>query len=393
MSHIRPPHQAARPLTVAVPELTSYSPKSGIGRVFSNLQKAWQGEVQLIEAHYRRLPLPLARDLPFAVATRPESDVIFLPRMLGSTALGRTGKVPSLMVVHDVGGMEKQVSGDVSVNRVTAYIVNRHFWAIRHASHVVAVSHFTKARLLHHVPELANRVSVIHNGVEPDFLHPSPPREAALSRIAGLLGQPLGQPLLVYVGSESPRKNIPLLLEVFRALKARFPNAQLIKVGQPDHVSFRQHTQQALERTGLRPEHDVLLRNTVSDEELKLLYLAADVFVSTSLYEGFGLPALEAMALGTPVVVTNRGAFPEIVQQGGLLVEPTREAFLTALTHLLNDDRRAWWVARAKDQAARYSWTNAAAGYLSLMTRLAARATTPRFRPPLNHRAPRNRSL
>src|SRR5207249_8318392 len=118
-------------------------------------------------------------------------------------------------------------------------------------------------------------------------------------------------PLLIYVGSEIPRKNMALLLRVFRQVKNRHPAARLLKVGGAGHPRWRAATLRLAGELNLQIGEDLLILDRIDDALLADAYRAADVFVSASLYEGFGLPALEALALGTPVVVTDCGAFPE----------------------------------------------------------------------------------
>ncbi len=192
----------ATPLHVAVPDLDGYGRRSGIGRVFHSLRACWGERVALHDAQLKTSPLPYLRGYPYAVEVPAGSDLVLLPRILGATALRETGGVPSLMVVHDVGGMEKAVSGDRSVNFFNTHTVTRHFHAVRHASHVVTVSAFTRERLLIHLPELAGRITVIPNGVDEAFLEHPTPRAEARHLLASHLGHELSGPVLIYVGSE-----------------------------------------------------------------------------------------------------------------------------------------------------------------------------------------------
>jgi glycosyltransferase involved in cell wall biosynthesis len=126
-----------------------------------------------------------------------------------------------------------------------------------------------------------------------------------------------------------------------------------------------------LERFDVR--QDILLTGPVPAEDLPALYAGAECFVFPSRYEGFGLPVLEAMACGTPVIVSNRGALPEVVGQAGVLVDPEDPiALAAAMCQVTGDlDLRRRLVAAGLAQAARFSWTESARDLLSLLQKVA----------------------
>jgi glycosyltransferase involved in cell wall biosynthesis len=160
-----------------------------------------------------------------------------------------------------------------------------------------------------------------------------------------------------------------LLLQVFRHIKTIYPDAQLLKVGGAGRPYWRKQTLQIVDQLGLVAGKDVVFSGRIDDEMLVDMYCAADVFVSTSLYEGFGLPALEAMAVGTPVVVTNRGSFPEVVGQNGWVVEPEEKLFVQAVQEALHDPLHAELSRRGRARAATFTWAKAAEQYLDIMYR------------------------
>ena len=217
------------------------------------------------------------------------------------------------------------------------------------------------------MPDLELRVSVIPDAVAPAFLDGKRSKSEARRRIARYTGDALGEPLLIYVGTEIPRKNIPLLLHAFRCIKDRYPGAQLLKVGRPGHAQWRAESLNVGARLGLAMGRDVLFLEGIDDATLVDAYRAADVFVSASLYEGFGLPALEAMAVGTPVVVTDCGSFPEVVGEMGRVVEPDVRQFAQAVIATLTDPLSEERSLEGKDRAAEYTWVHAAECYLQVM--------------------------
>lgn len=370
-----PPAGLTRQLLVAVPNLGAYSPMTGVGRVLHSLRLGWGDRVTTVEAALRASSLPVLQNLPYGVRAPAGADLVLMPQLTGAQALADTAGLPSVALVHDVGIVD--FPGDrVGMNRMTRVLVRRGFRGLRHADLVIAVSHFTARRIIAHHPRLAARIHVVPNGVDERFLRMSAGREEALSQVRAILGGPPGTPLLLNVGSELPRKNLGLLFAAFAAVRARHPGAMLIKVGAPGHPRWRARTLRLAAAHGLTLGRELrLVDQPLSDDALAILYRAADVFASPSLYEGFGLPALEAMACGTPVVVTDRGAYPEVVGDAGLVVEPTEAAFAGALEAALSGAGRERWAAAGRLRAAQLRWASSAERCLSLLSELAA---TPR---------------
>jgi len=326
-------------VVAAVPELGSYHPHSGIGRVLHNLSLHWNGHVRLAPARFEALPVPLLRNAPYRVRGSAEADLVFLPKMTGAGALRDSRGIPSVVTVHDIGIVDYPPDREaMSWPAVQAVLFS--FRGLRHASCIVAVSEFTRRRLAHHLPEVAPRIEVIPNTVAPAFLSYPASKGEARAVLAATAGVPKhvasADPLLLYVGSETPRKNIPLLLEVFRAIKDCHPRARLLKVGLAGGRVWREKTLGLARSMGFQVGRDILILQDVGDTSLAAAYRAADVLVSTSLYEGYGLPAAEALAMGTPVVVTNRGAFPETAGRAGRVAEPEITAFVGAVHEALS---------------------------------------------------------
>ena len=183
------------------------------------------------------------------------------------------------------------------------------FLNIDYADKVIVVSKNTKRDLLRFIDIDPKKVRVVYHGVDHELFEPRDKLEARRR-----LGLPLNKPIILNVGSEEPRKNIPTLVKAFGILVKDVPNAMLIRVGSPTNTIEKLIHSQGLEGK------IVYLRPT--DEALSLLYNASDVFVFPSYYEGFGLPLLEAMASGCPVIAGNRSAIPEAVGDGGILLDP-----------------------------------------------------------------------
>jgi glycosyltransferase involved in cell wall biosynthesis len=228
--------------------------------------------------------------------------------------------------------------------------------SVRRAERVIAVSQRTASDAIRLLGVDPARVRVVHEAAAPIF-RPRP--EAELRRVAARLRLDLqdGRKYVLFVGTLEPRKNIPLLLEAF-ALVRRQIDAQLLLVGPRgwlDEPIFAAHS-----RSGLGDAARFL--GNLTEDELAVLYSHAGVFVLPSLYEGFGLPVLEAMACGAPVVCSNAGPLPEIAGDAALLLAPDgpgdwSDAMLAVLTDTHRaDDLRQKGFARA----ATFSWDRTA---------------------------------
>jgi glycosyltransferase involved in cell wall biosynthesis len=225
--------------------------------------------------------------------------------------------------------------------------------SVRRAARVIAISQSTKRDLVELMGVPADRVRVVPLAIEEEF---RPVTEAAaLADLRRRRGLP--EHMILYVGTLEPRKNLVTLLEAYARCRGETspesPWPPLVLAGGKGwgyEAIFA-----AVERLGL--SEAVLLPGFVPHGELPLWYSAADIFVYPSLYEGFGLPVLEAMACGTPVITSNVSSLPEVAGEAGLLVDPTdAEALAEALRQVWRDaDLRQEMRTRGLAQAARFS--------------------------------------
>jgi len=170
----------------------------------------------------------------------------------------------------------------------------------------------------------------------------------------------LPEPMILYLGTLEPRKNLPRLLEAYALLRRR-PGVRHRLVLAGGRGWYYDEIRAAVERLGLRDE--VLFPGYVPEEDKPLWYSAADLFVYPSLYEGFGLPPLEAMACGTPVVVSNTSSLPEVVGEAGLCVDPLDpEALARAMLALISDrERHRAYREAGLARARAFTWRTTAA--------------------------------
>jgi glycosyltransferase involved in cell wall biosynthesis len=223
---------------------------------------------------------------------------------------------------------------------------------LRAADAVIAVSECTKrdAIRFYGIPE--EKITVIYEGVNPRFRPASPEAIAAVRARYNL-----PEHFILYVGTIEPRKNLTALLEAFHHLLATH-DLRLVFVGKKGWLYegfFRR-----LRELGL--EDRVIFTGYVPDEDLPAIYSAADLFVFPSLYEGFGLPVLEAMACGTPVVCSNTSCLPEVAGDAALLVDPADvRALAGAMERALTDEAlRVTLRARVMGKARGFTWEQAA---------------------------------
>lgn len=239
--------------------------------------------------------------------------------------------------------------------------------AVRRADHIVAVSESTKADVVRLLGVPEEKITVIYEAAKPIFRPLDP--AVARHRVQAAFG--LADPFLLAVGTVEPRKNLTTLFRALRVLgDRRGTRPPLAVVGSPGWLF--EETLQVVSELGL--EDQVRFLGRLPDEDLLLLYNAAQVHVYPSLYEGFGLPPLEAMACGTPTVTSNVSSLPEVVGDAALLVDPRDpEALAEALWRAYGDeDLRRHLRERGLERAGVFSWVKAARETLAVYRRVAA---------------------
>ncbi|HEV2667163.1 MAG TPA: glycosyltransferase family 1 protein [Blastocatellia bacterium] len=231
------------------------------------------------------------------------------------------------------------------------------------AARVATVSEYSRQDLLSIYKLPPEKVVVTYNGVESGFTaQTSVPNEAEEVRRA--FG--VSRDFLLAVGSLQPRKNLVRLIRAYARLRSEREDfkPQLVIVGRKLWLASGIFDEVKRQRWA----DDVILTGYVADEDLPALYRAARAFVYPSLFEGFGLPPLEAMACGTPVVTSDVSSLPEITGDAALLIDPTDEvALANALIEIVNNDRlRAELREKGIAQAKKFTWRDAAEKTLRL---------------------------
>ncbi len=220
----------------------------------------------------------------------------------------------------------------------------------RRARRIIAVSQATADETVRWLGVPPSRIDIAPHGVDHQRFRPLPPDQVTRFRQA----RGLPERLALFVGTLEPRKNLPTLVEAFGRTRARSQGAWLVIAGGRGwhyQTLYRRIRELALTES-------VHLAGFVPNGELALWYNAATMFVYPSIYEGFGMPLLEAMACGTPVISSNVSAMPQVVGEAGLLVAPDDiEGLAEAMDHLFDDaDLRADLGRRGQARAAAYTW-------------------------------------
>jgi glycosyltransferase involved in cell wall biosynthesis len=231
------------------------------------------------------------------------------------------------------------------------------------AARIATVSEYSRQDLLDIYKLPPEKVVVTYNGVESSFtLQPSVPNEA--EEVRRRFG--VSRDFLLAVGSLQPRKNLVRLIRAYARLRSERQDfrPQLVIVGRKLWLASEIFDEVKRQRWA----DDVILTGYVADEDLPALYRAARAFVYPSLFEGFGLPPLEAMACGTPVVTSDVSSLPEITGDAALLIDPNDErALANALVEVVNNDRlRAELREKGIAQAKKFTWRDAAEKTLRL---------------------------
>ncbi len=222
-------------------------------------------------------------------------------------------------------------------------------WAVAHADAILADSHATRKDLIELLQVPAEKINVVHLAADNTF-QPLPADELA----AGLKHYGLEAGYLLFVGTWEPRKNLPGLLEALSCLHALGERRTLVIAGRPgwlyDEIFTRVQE--------LKLDRWVRFIERAPAEGLVALYNGALLLTMPSFYEGFGLPALEAMQCGTPAVVADRASLPEVVGDAGLLVDPDDPKGMAEAFRRLAQDQRLRDRLRATglDRAATFTW-------------------------------------
>jgi glycosyltransferase involved in cell wall biosynthesis len=302
------------------------------------------------------VPIPFPRfwthaRLSFEMLRRPP-EVLFVP----------AHTIPfvhpaSVVTIHDLGYLHQPESHPAR-SRSMLDLATR--WSARVARRVIAISDATKRDLISHYGVRPEKIRVIPHGVDTAMC---PARAEAQTEVLGRLG--ITPPYLFTIGTIQPRKNFGRLAAAFGLLAKNGWPHRLVIAGKRGWLS--DFVENELRASGMADR--IIYLGYADAKDLPALYSGADAFVFPSLYEGFGLPVLEAMSCGTPVVTSDSSALPEVSGEAALLVPPTDpRAIARAIESILESDtRRKELVHRGFKRVEQFSWSSTAQQTLDLL--------------------------
>jgi len=334
---------------------------TGLQRYAEELISRMDGNLRVVEPDRNLTGLAGHAWEQWALPIRVRAGFLWSPCNTGPVGLRR-----QVVTIHDMFPLDHPEWFTPNFVRCFRAIVPR---LLRRVQGVIAVSDYTKRRIAAAVPEAEDKITVIHSGIGEQF---RPARSNAPAEAAHALGLP-SRDYLLSVSSIEPRKNVARILAAWERLLPHLPqDLWLVLAGkQGDKGVF------SSEGTGRVPER-VHFTGYVLDDFLPGLYAGAQAFLFPSLAEGFGFPALEAMASGTPVLTSLESSLPEVCGSAAYLVDPCKihEIALGIIELTSNQDLRKSLRIRGLSRAAKFKWDTAANRTWSVLERELCRGNT-----------------
>jgi glycosyltransferase involved in cell wall biosynthesis len=316
---------------------------------------AWPANAQNKVIHWSRLWTQAG--LALAIA-KEQPDILFIPAH--TMPVVHKPSLKSVVTIHDLGAeylpQYHTFPGKLYLNRSTEF-------AAKHATHLIAVSEFTKNDLIKRFGVNPSRITVVYEGV--DLAKINRPGNEQIVKVKEKYQ--LNQPYILFVGTIQPRKNLVRLIEAFSRLNDK--NINLVLAGKKGWIS--EEIYEAPNK--FKVQDKVKFLGYIEEGDKPSLYAGAECTVLPSLFEGFGLPLLESMACQTPVVAANASSLPEVVADAGLLVDPLSvESIAQGLEKMLHDQElRQRSIIQGTARAQKFGWENAARQTLDVFHKVA----------------------
>jgi len=323
----------------------------------NNLYKGLKDKVNFNVISMKSLPLPIGRTLnrnlslyslyPIYLKLKIKNNAVtHVTTQKNAFVLNFINPEKSIVTCHDI---IPHIFNEFKGTRKSLFDLS--VKGMKKADKIIAVSKSTKRDLVAYLNFPEEKIDVIYESVNVDKFKPIENAREKLKEKNLDFGN---KKIILYVGLDKPTKNIPTLIKAFYKLKKAMNDVKLIKIGSYEWKSERIKILNLIKHLNL--EKDVLFFENVSEEILPLFYNASDVFVFPSLYEGFGLPVLEAMACGCPVIASNKASIPEVVGDAGILVEPDEDDLFNSMFNLLKDENlRKELSKKGLEQAKKFS--------------------------------------
>jgi glycosyltransferase involved in cell wall biosynthesis len=239
--------------------------------------------------------------------------------------------------------------------------------SLKRADAVVAVSKFTKNEIIKYYKIPEGKIFVIYNALAEEFLT-ADIDENKLEKVK--IKYNLPDKFILYLGTLQPRKNIPHLISAFSRIKKRLPELSLVIGGNKQAYNFDRNIDAVLKKTGLRKE--VHFTGFIDEEDKKAVFQLSSVFVFPSLYEGFGIPLLEAMSQSAPIIASNIESLKEIGKEAAIYINPVSlDEFESALYNIcVSENLRKELIQKGKERVSFFSWEKSARETLAVYEKI-----------------------
>ncbi len=289
--------------------------------------------------------------LPLNLYFQNKVDVFFSPAHYAP----RFCPVPLVVTIHDLSYFYYP---NEFLKKDLYKLRNWTKYSVKKASKIISVSKTTKKDLMkfYEIPD--EKITVIYNGGPRRH-----PEQGAKRRVEGSLN--LSKPYILFVGTLQPRKNINVLIDAFSILVKTSPDIKLVITGKKGWL----FTEIFKKVTELNLEDKIIFTDHISDDELTWLYKNALCFVMPSLYEGFGIPILEAMENSCPVISSFSSSLPEVAGEAALYFDPTNSSDLLEKINqlLINKDLKNDLIKKGKERVKQFSWEKSAKETLEII--------------------------
>lgn len=345
---------------------------TGIGRYMSGLIGHMPDslQIQLVQPKF----LPLARQfsplqsMPIGIIGHKPGRIVHFPQIMGCSLMLWHPVHPSVATVHDLGSLIMPEEEKL-MDPVARQILRLSILGLKRIDRIMTQSEYTRQSVLHTLKIPPDRVITNHTAIDKGLFYPRPGVRRQLEEIYPVLSQAQG-PWLLYVGSELPRKNLGVILQALGILRQSYPNLTLIKIGIAGRKEYRDTTLGMSNALGI--SNAIFFLEDVADNDLPLFYSSATMLVHPSRLEGFGLPILEAMACGTPVVCANATALPEVAGGAARLASPDNvKEWVNSIRGILdNPNTRQELSNRGLVRAAGFTWERTANATIAVYQKL-----------------------
>jgi glycosyltransferase involved in cell wall biosynthesis len=323
----------------------------------------WADNLKIIETSSAIYSVKEQFELPRKI---PRSDCFWSPHY--NIPLGPLNARKRLVTVHDVFHLAFYEQLPLPQKIYAKFMFNG---VIKRADEIITVSEASKSEICKYTVAAPEKITVIHNGVDKNLFHVSK-NVADLHRIKEKYSLP--DKFILFVGNVKPHKNLKNLVIAFAKLSPKIPDARLVVVGQREGFITGDEAFSGVLAQYSGIEEKILFTSSVPLDELPFFYNQAAVFILPSFYEGFGLPPLEAMACGCPVIVSQIDVLREICSDAVYYVDPdTPDDIAGGLSMVLSDEElRAKLKNKGFQRAKVFSWEKSAQKHIEVINRLLA---------------------